>query len=50
MNINILLKKLQVERHSADLKLLIIRTLMEWTAAVSSCSFPSVFAFIDGCV
>jgi hypothetical protein len=38
------------ERHSADLKLLIIRTLMEWTAAVTSCSFPSVFAFIDGCV
>ena len=38
------------ERHSADLKLLLIRTLMEWTAAVSSQSFPSVFAFIDGCV
>jgi hypothetical protein len=38
------------ERHSADLKLILIRTLMEWTAAVSSRSFPSVFAFIDGCV
>jgi hypothetical protein len=33
------------ERHSADLKLILIRTLMEWTAAVSSQSFPSVFAF-----
>ena len=39
-----------VERHSADLKLFLIRTLMEWTAAVSSRSFSSVFAFIDGCV
>jgi hypothetical protein len=26
------------ECHSADLKLMLIRTLMEWTAAVSSCS------------
>jgi hypothetical protein len=38
------------ERHSMELKLILIRTLMEWTAAVSSRSFPSVFAFIDGCV
>ena len=38
------------ERHSADLKLILIRTLMEWTAAISSQSFPSVFAFIDGCI
>uniref|UniRef100_A0A2N9HSR5 Reverse transcriptase domain-containing protein n=1 Tax=Fagus sylvatica TaxID=28930 RepID=A0A2N9HSR5_FAGSY len=38
------------ERHSADLKLILIRTLMEWTAAISSQSFPSVFAFIDGCM
>uniref|UniRef100_A0A2N9IDN0 Reverse transcriptase domain-containing protein n=1 Tax=Fagus sylvatica TaxID=28930 RepID=A0A2N9IDN0_FAGSY len=38
------------ERHSADLKLILIRTLMEWTDAASRLSFPSVFAFIDGCV
>jgi hypothetical protein len=38
------------KRHFADLKLLLIRTLMEWTATVSSRSLPSVFAFIDGCV
>ena len=38
------------ERHSTDLKLILIHTLMEWTAAVSSLSVSSVFAFIDGCV
>jgi hypothetical protein len=37
------------ERHSAELKLILLRTLIEWIAAVSSHSFPSVFAFIDGC-
>uniref|UniRef100_A0A2N9FS98 Reverse transcriptase zinc-binding domain-containing protein n=1 Tax=Fagus sylvatica TaxID=28930 RepID=A0A2N9FS98_FAGSY len=38
------------ERHSAELKLTLLRTLMEWIAAVSRLSFPSVFAFIDDCV
>ena len=38
------------ERHSAELKLILLRTLMEWITAVSSHSFPSVFAFIDGCL
>ena len=38
------------EQHSAELKLILLRTLMEWIAAVSRLSFPSVFAFIDDCV
>ena len=38
------------ERHSAELKLILLRTLMEWIAAVSRLSFPSVFAFIDDCL
>uniref|UniRef100_A0A2N9GGF5 Uncharacterized protein n=1 Tax=Fagus sylvatica TaxID=28930 RepID=A0A2N9GGF5_FAGSY len=38
------------ERHSVELKLILLRTLMEWIAAGSSHSFPSVFAFIDGCI
>ena len=38
------------EHHSADLKLILIHTLMEWTDVASRLSFPSVFSFIDGCV
>ena len=38
------------ECHSVKLKLILLRTLMEWLAAVTSHSFPSVFAFIDGCL
>jgi hypothetical protein len=38
------------ERHFAELKLILLHTLVEWIAAVSWLSFPSVFAFIDDCM
>ena len=38
------------ERHTVELKLILLRTLMEWLAAVSRLSFPSVLAFIDDCM
>jgi hypothetical protein len=38
------------ERHTVDLKLTFLRTLMEWMVAVSSQSFPSILAFIDDCM
>jgi hypothetical protein len=38
------------ERHSVELKMILLRTLMEWLAAVSKLSFPSVLAFIDDCM
>ena len=38
------------ERHMVDLKLTFLRTIMEWMAAVSSHSFPSILAFIDDCM
>ena len=39
-----------LEHLSVELKLILIRTLMEWIAAVTSHSSPSIFAFIDGCM
>ncbi len=38
-----------MERHTVDLKLSFIRTLMEWMAVLSSQPSPSIFTFIDEC-
>ena len=38
------------EWHTVELKLILLRTLMELLAAVSRLSFPSVLAFIDDCM
>ncbi len=39
-----------IERHAVDLKLIFIRTLMEWMAAGSSQVYPSILSFIDDCL
>ena len=38
------------EQHSAELKLILLRTLFEWMAAMSSHSYISLLDFIDGCL
>jgi hypothetical protein len=39
-----------IERHSVDLKMIIIRTLMDWMTAGSSQVYPSILSFIDDCL
>jgi hypothetical protein len=39
-----------IERHTVDLKLSFIRTLMEWMAVLSSQAFHSIITFIDECM
>jgi hypothetical protein len=39
-----------IERHTVDLKLSFIRTLMEWMAVLSSQAIPSIITFIDECI
>jgi hypothetical protein len=39
-----------IERHTVDLKMSFIQTLMEWMAALSSQAFPSIITFIDDCM
>jgi hypothetical protein len=39
-----------IERHTVDLKLIFIRTLMDWMAAGSSQAYPSILSFIDDCL
>jgi hypothetical protein len=38
------------ERHSMDLKLALLHTLLKWMAAVSSHSSLSILDFIYGCL
>ena len=38
------------ERHSMDLKLTFLHTIVEWMAAVNSQPTVSILHFIDGCV
>ena len=39
-----------IERHTVDMKLIFIRTLMDWMAAGSSQDCPSILSFIDDCM
>ena len=39
-----------IERHSVDLKMILIRTLMDWMTAGSSQAYPSILSFIDDCL
>ena len=39
-----------IERHSVDLKMILIRTLMDWMTAGSSQVYPSILSFIDDCL
>ena len=39
-----------IERHTVELKLIFIWTLMDWMAAGSSQVYPSIISFIDMCL